>query len=175
MFFENESICFDNLEFFQPDAVIVKTDHKEVVWRFIFAIVTLKLNPCLIVLSEVLQDESVPSFKAEGYVQYPAAVRHVDDIHQVVNQDLQTILNNRIVSSKPDPLFVGDSEAIRNIRSVLPKLKNADDPILISGESGTGKEYLARLLGASEDVDSIFMKIDCHSLSQETAPHSHTF
>jgi len=40
--------------------------------------------------------------------------------------------------------FIGEAEEIRNIRSLIAKLRNVDVPILITGETGTGKNILAK-------------------------------
>jgi DNA-binding NtrC family response regulator len=40
--------------------------------------------------------------------------------------------------------FIGETEEIRSIRSLIAKLRNVDVPILITGETGTGKNILAK-------------------------------
>ncbi len=46
------------------------------------------------------------------------------------------------------PRIIGDSTAMRRVRTQLAAIADADAPVLISGETGTGKELLARAIHA---------------------------
>ena len=166
IFFENESICFDNLASIQPHVVIIKTDSREVVWRFFFTLFILNLNPQIIVLSEALQGDIHQFGNCRDFGHSFTILKIADDLNRAVYKTLETV--SKMGISNHSQLLVGDSEYIRRIRSIIPKLKKADDPILISGEPGTGKEFLARILGKPEDSNGIFVKIDCNGLSRET-------
>ena len=165
LLFENEAICFDNLASIRPDAVIVCTNTKAVVWRFIFAVRTLSLSLRLIVLTDTLHIETF-QFGNDG-AQGPLFVglKHVDDLFQAIDNGLKFIPQAEMLNI--DLSLLGESDSMRHIRSVLPKLKEAEEPILISGEPGAGKETLARLLGFSNNGNSIFVKIDCQGLIQK--------
>jgi two-component system response regulator AtoC len=84
----------------------------------------------------------------------------------------------KLLSNKPKraiskmPLIVGQTEAIRNIRNMLPCLESSRDPILITGEKGTGKELLARAIGLWSQSDSRFIKIDCAQLLPKMIAHN---
>lgn len=52
------------------------------------------------------------------------------------------------VAADPDWPLIGESEAMRNVFSVMRRLAETDFGILISGESGTGKELCARAIHA---------------------------
>lgn len=56
------------------------------------------------------------------------------------NKALWNLHKNRVYYED----FIGESPAIQNIKALIPKLANADVPILISGETGTGKNVLAK-------------------------------
>jgi DNA-binding NtrC family response regulator len=42
--------------------------------------------------------------------------------------------------------LMGDSQAMRDLRAILPKIAATDSTILITGETGTGKELVAQLI-----------------------------
>jgi two-component system nitrogen regulation response regulator NtrX len=58
--------------------------------------------------------------------------------------------------------FVGNSDAIKNLQSVLDKLGQTNSRILISGERGTGKSIAARYIHSkSLRSDGPFQRISC--------------
>ena len=59
--FENEAICFDNLNSINPNAILARTDSTAVAWRFIFALHALNLDCRLFIISNLL-DASQFSF-----------------------------------------------------------------------------------------------------------------
>lgn len=63
--------------------------------------------------------------------------------------------------------FLGQSEAMQRVFSVIEKAASTDANILISGESGTGKELTARAIHqASTRRDQAFISLDMGSLAE---------
>jgi two-component system NtrC family response regulator len=61
--------------------------------------------------------------------------------------------------------IIATSECMQRVLEAIPKLANADVPILIRGESGTGKELMARAIHArSHRCDAPFVAINCAAI-----------
>ena len=57
--------------------------------------------------------------------------------------------------------FIGDSDAMQKVKSVIEQVSDSELTVLIRGESGTGKEIVARLLhNLSSRRDEPFMKVN---------------
>jgi DNA-binding NtrC family response regulator len=62
--------------------------------------------------------------------------------------------------------FVGESEAIRDVRAIINKVAATDADLLITGEHGTGKELVARAVHRrSGRADEVFVSVDMGALS----------
>ena len=71
--------------------------------------------------------------------------------------------------------MVGDSPALRRLRTEIRKAGPTDAPVLIAGESGTGKELVARALhAASRRAKGPFVAVNCGALPP-TLIHSELF
>lgn len=65
-------------------------------------------------------------------------------------------------------ILLGDSQAMREIRSKITKLARNQAPIFISGESGTGKELVARLIHAmSPRSEKPFVAVNCGAIPHD--------
>jgi two-component system response regulator PilR (NtrC family) len=65
-------------------------------------------------------------------------------------------------------VLLGESRAIREIRSKITKLGRNQAPIFIGGESGTGKELVARLIHAmSPRKEKPFLAVNCGAIPEE--------
>jgi DNA-binding NtrC family response regulator len=65
---------------------------------------------------------------------------------------------------RPDNL-IGQSGAIKEIRTLVEKVAPTDTTILITGESGTGKEVIARHIhSTSKRRNKVFVTVDCGAL-----------
>ena len=73
--------------------------------------------------------------------------------------------------------IVGQSEGIRQILTILPRVAQTDSTVIITGESGTGKELIARAIhGASGRAQGPFVSVSCatfpeHLLENELFGH----
>jgi len=77
-----------------------------------------------------------------------------DDYHQRERRSRDTLL--------------GESEAMRSIRSTIEKLARSQAPIYICGESGTGKELVAKLIHSKGPrADRPFVPVNCGAIPSE--------
>jgi two-component system response regulator PilR (NtrC family) len=66
------------------------------------------------------------------------------------------------------PLLLGESHAIKQIRTLIERLARSQAPVYISGESGTGKELAARLIHRQGPrSDRSFIAVNCGAIPQE--------
>ncbi|MCB2196313.1 MAG: sigma-54 dependent transcriptional regulator [Bacteroidetes bacterium] len=69
--------------------------------------------------------------------------------------------------SKPFENFIGSSDKMKKVFSLIEKVSKTDANILILGENGTGKELIAREIHKrSERANEIFMTVDIASMSE---------
>ena len=69
--------------------------------------------------------------------------------------------------NKVEEIFVGESEKIKEVRSLIYKAAKFDSPVLIYGESGVGKEVVARLIhNLSKRNKNPFVAINCASIPE---------
>jgi DNA-binding NtrC family response regulator len=65
------------------------------------------------------------------------------------------------------PRLVGDSPAIRALRTLIERVAAYPTPVLIEGETGTGKDLVARAIhDASPRADKAYVAINCGALSE---------
>ena len=64
-------------------------------------------------------------------------------------------------------MFIGNHHSIRELLSIVQRLKNARANFLVVGESGTGKELIARLLH-DDDMNKTrpFVPINCGAIPE---------
>ena len=64
--------------------------------------------------------------------------------------------------------FIGESEAIKKITSMVSRVSATDSTVLITGESGTGKELIARAIHKNSDRrNSAMIIINCGAIPRE--------
>ena len=165
--FEKETSIFDNLKSLLPRIVIAKTDSKDVVWRFIFAMHALDADGVLLIASDVL---SVGQFDLNGltiFIHCVSSNCNGIGLSEVIGRIIEEL--PPIKQMGHQHLLVGETEAIKHIRSMLPTLVKSIDTVLITGEAGTGKELLARLIVS--DQYASFVKFDCAELMPQMIAH----
>ncbi|MDA8403786.1 MAG: sigma-54 dependent transcriptional regulator [Desulfobacteraceae bacterium] len=97
---------------------------------------------CLAFINKVLSDKGKNGVKAKSRVPSPSPFFFYD--------------------------FIGESEAIRKISSMVERVASTDSTVLITGESGTGKELIARAIHKNSGRrDSAMIIINCGSIPGE--------
>ena len=95
-----------------------------------------------------------------------AAFSHAKDKQQVGKLTKQKQALQQSIGNQPFE-FLGQSDAMQQVFSVIDKAANTDANILISGESGTGKEVFARSIHEhSPRKDKPFVAINCASIPE---------
>jgi two-component system response regulator PilR (NtrC family) len=87
---------------------------------------------------------------------------------------LRKLINSVLKLSDPQrdrrtrTTLLGESEALKQIRSTIEKLSRSQAPIYISGESGTGKELVAKLIHSKGPrAESPFVPVNCGAIPSE--------
>jgi DNA-binding NtrC family response regulator len=75
--------------------------------------------------------------------------------------DLAPVLVQAARAPAVDGALVGESAAMNQIRSLLARVADAEEPVLLTGETGTGKEVAARYLhGAGRRAGQPFVAVN---------------
>lgn len=98
-------------------------------------------------------ESSVEAIKRGAY-HYITKPLDIDELHLLIEKALEhqslyskiRELNETIEKIQGYDQMIGDSPAMRNVFSIIERVKDIDSSVLIFGESGTGKELVARAL-----------------------------
>jgi DNA-binding NtrC family response regulator len=136
-------------------------------------------NPPLVVLITAHGSErmAVEAIKA-GAHDYLSKPFELDDLRLVVKNALETVslrrenlsLRRRIeIEGVQRGALIGNSEAMRRVRSMIEKVADTDATILVRGESGTGKELVAREIHERSQTrrTGAFVAVNCAALPSE--------
>jgi len=94
-------------------------------------------------------------------IQPPFQLRVGDTVMHVLRSDERESL-------PAVPAMIGESDSMRQLKSLITRVAAADIPTLILGETGTGKEIIARqVAAASSRAHRPFLTLNCGALSQE--------
>ena len=94
---------------------------------------------------------------ADDYIVKPFSP---DELLIRLNQAIEACRSKNIVQAISSPpnnaedLFIGECNAIKDIKEMVSKMRLASSNVMITGESGTGKEVLARYIHANSPVSS---------------------
>ena len=81
-------------------------------------------------------------------------------------EDENRFLRARVDAATDGATLVGDSKAIRELRSTAERVARSSASVLVLGESGTGKGLLARTLHASSPrAAGPFLHVDCGAIA----------
>jgi len=116
--------------------------------------------------------ESVKLGAAE-FVNKPFDVQEVEiHINGVLEKkQLRSQLDNlkaELQASTSYSQFIGDSQVMQKVKSVIEEVADSELTVLIRGESGTGKEIAARMLhGLSSRKNRPFVKVNCAAIPRD--------
>ncbi len=80
------------------------------------------------------------------------------------NKELKNQLETRFTYEN----FIGDSNAMQQVRGIVEQVADSELTVLIRGESGTGKEIVARLLHQmSSRRNKPFIKVNCAAIPRD--------
>ena len=127
-------------------------------------------TPIAVITAFGSADNAVAALKAGAfdYLSKPVAL---DQLRVMVQSALK--LTPAAVSAVPPPSagpalrLLGESEALRHVRSQIVRLARSMAPVAITGESGTGKELAARDIHAqSARADKPFVAVNCGAIPE---------
>lgn len=167
--FDKENTCIDNLGSILPKIVIVQTESAGCAWRFLFSLRLYGLKSPLILFSDRLRAEQ---FDTNGRSLHICSTSAIYQENMRLNKICDIAAAGVQNTKDSNGLFVGETEKIRQIRTMMPNIAQSRDPIVIVGENGTGKEFLARLIVQSCGADNVLIKIDCCALEADTSVYA---
>jgi len=129
--------------------------------------------PVAVISAHGNMDTAIEAMK-KGAFDFISKPVDLASLRQLINNALQIAINppQKNTRSKPssdsEPLLLGQSQLIIEIRHKIDKLARSQAPVYISGESGAGKELVAKLIHQqSPRKDKPFIAINCGAIPQE--------
>ncbi|MEE9553140.1 MAG: sigma-54 dependent transcriptional regulator [candidate division Zixibacteria bacterium] len=110
----------------------------------------------------------------EGAYDFITKPVELDRVEQILNRCMEKrklesrnqILKNRLSDLREGQLL-GNSPAIKEIKSLISRFADSDSTVLIYGESGTGKELVANLIHENSlRREEPFIIVDCTALQE---------
>ena len=80
---------------------------------------------------------------AYDFLQKPLNYR---DLKRVLLSALESLQNNTFSQQEVLSQLIGNSEAVKKLREILPELAKDDKPLLLRGERGVGKTFVGKLI-----------------------------
>jgi len=101
-------------------------------------------------------------------VVYPVFEARIQKAIETIETKIELgLLKRQIFKGQSFEGFVGESDAIRNIFSMISKISSFDSSVLITGESGVGKEKVARSIHErSPRSKAEFVAVNCAALPE---------
>jgi two-component system response regulator PilR (NtrC family) len=110
-------------------------------------------------------DTAIEALKA-GAFDFVSKPVDLDTLRKLINSVLK--LSDPKRDRRTRNTLLGESEALRQIRSTIEKLSRSQAPIYISGESGTGKELVAKLIHSKGPrAENPFVPVNCGAIPSE--------
>ncbi len=91
-------------------------------------------------------------------------------VERVLDKSRMRRVSQEGMNRKPQAPYglLGESEAMREVFTAIPRVASSSATVLISGESGSGKELVARAIHyASPRASAPFLPINCGAIPQE--------
>ncbi len=118
-------------------------------------------------------ENTITSMKEGAYdfITKPVELAHVEQILRRCMEKRRLKSRNRILKDRLTDLrdghLIGNSSAMREIKSLIGRFADSDSTVLIHGESGTGKELVANLIHKNSiRREEPFIIVDCTALQE---------
>ncbi|NNJ93443.1 MAG: sigma-54-dependent Fis family transcriptional regulator [Halobacteria archaeon] len=123
--------------------------------------------PVAVITAYGSMESAVEALKA-GAFDFVSKPVNLNVLRNLVNSVLLLTDDSSQRERRSRNTLLGESEAMRDIRSTVEKLSRSQAPIYIWGESGTGKELVARLIhDKGPRVDRPFVPVNCGAIPAE--------
>jgi two-component system response regulator PilR (NtrC family) len=126
-------------------------------------------TPIAVITAFGSADNAVAALKA-GAFDYLSKPIALDQLRVMVQSALKltpAVAAATVAPPGPALRLLGESEALRNVRSQIVRLARSMAPVAITGESGTGKELAARDIHAqSARADKPFIAVNCGAIPE---------
>ncbi len=123
--------------------------------------------PVAVITAYGSMDSAVEALKA-GAFDFVSKPVNLQVLRNLVNSVLKLTDALPTRDRRSRDTLLGESEAMRDIRSTIEKLSRSQAPIYIWGESGTGKELVARLIHSKGPrADQPFVPVNCGAIPAE--------
>lgn len=118
-------------------------------------------------------ENAITSMKEGAYdfITKPVELAHVEQILRRCMEKRRLRSRNRMLKDRltdlRDGQLIGNSSAMREIKSLIGRFADSDSTVLIHGESGTGKELVANLIHKNSlRREEPFIIVDCTALQE---------
>jgi DNA-binding NtrC family response regulator len=136
------------------DAVLLDADScRSELPKSIAEIKSLTDNAMIVLLGALSAEELVDCVKmgADGFIEKPITkaeqvLRHIEHLFNRIERPTAPPQRENDMGMSDAPLLVGQSEVIKDLKSMIQKVAPLDATVLITGETGTGKEVVARMI-----------------------------
>ncbi len=123
--------------------------------------------PVAVITAYGSMESAVEALKA-GAFDFVSKPVNLNVLRNLVNSVLMLTDDSSQRERRSRNTLLGESEAMREIRSTVEKLSRSQAPIYIWGESGTGKELVARLIhDKGPRADRPFVPVNCGAIPAE--------
>jgi len=123
--------------------------------------------PVAVITAFGSMDSAVEALKA-GAFDFVSKPVELNALRNLINSVLKLSDDFPKRDRRSRDTLLGESKALRQIRSTIEKLSRSQAPIYISGESGTGKELVARLIHSKGPRgDKPFVPVNCGAIPSE--------
>jgi DNA-binding NtrC family response regulator len=152
------------------DAVLLDADSlREELPKSIGEIKSLTDNALIVLLGALSAEELVECVKmgADGFIEKPVhraeqILRHIEHLFNQIQRRPASSQRDSDLGMTDAPLMVGQSEPIKNLKSMVQRVAPLDATVLILGETGTGKEVIARMIHAmGPNRQNNFLAVHC--------------
>ncbi len=123
--------------------------------------------PVAVITAYGNMDTAVEALKA-GAFDFISKPVNLNVLRNLITSVLKLSDDYRQRERRSRDTLLGESAAMRNIRSTIEKLARSQAPIYICGESGTGKELVAKLIHSKGPrADHPFVPVNCGAIPSE--------